>query len=211
MDKSNEEIVSVINIDGQELDEKFRIIDVSPHGFIRLQSCDTGYKLRVSPTRIRRQEMTDQNDLLERETNQEGTDAAEESENKGTKKKAKKIVRFDVDEFAGDHPGEVWVKGGDGSIKFDHDDYKLKTYAVICEDECVYYIINTYVYPNGVTTLGKSGKGITKYPLKGGTVTYTIGKDAKKVENQGKTRTLTGSKTADAVRKSLQKKGYSKV
>ena len=116
---------------------------------------------------------------------------------------------FDIAAFASDNGSEHWARGEKEAIKFDHPGYKLVTYAVMDEKGGYFYIINTYAN-NGVISLGKSGKGITKYPLKGKKISYTVSEAAKKQENRGQKRERKGTKTADDIRKHWEKLGYVK-
>lgn len=125
-----------------------------------------------------------------------------------TERKEMNLQSFDIKDFTKNINAEIWSKGKDGSIKFDHNDFKLVTYTIINENEKIYYVINTYQYPNGIISLGKHNTGITKYPLKDNTINI---KFYSKKEDKNKTKKLIGKKTADDLRKQLVKNGYQKI
>ena len=138
----------------------------------------------------------------------QATATATATEKKETKaKKTKKdLVEFDIKKFIQEHGGEHWVRG---DRKFDHTGYKLETHAVMDEKAGYYYMLNDYTN-NGVTSLGRGNKGITKYPLKGKKVSYVVSETSKKVEHRGQKRERKGTKNAEDVRKHWEKLGYSK-
>lgn len=107
---------------------------------------------------------------------------------------------FDIAGFRKEHGGELWTK----AVKFDHP-VKAISHQILDEKTGYYYSFNTY---NG--SLGKSAKGVTKYPLKGKTLTYTVSDNTEKKDSRGNKRIRKGKKTADQVRKLWQKNGYKK-
>jgi hypothetical protein len=156
-------------------------------------------------------EMTDANETAT-ETAETSEAAEPKAKAKKTKKKAKakkELEPFDINEFVAENGGEHWVKGKKEKIKFDHDGYEVLTHAVMNEAKKVYHVFNTYA-SNGVVSLGRGGKGVTVYPLKGKTVNYTVSKNAKKVESRGEKKQRKGTKTPDEVRKTWEKNGYQK-
>ena len=120
--------------------------------------------------------------------------------------KAEKIPPFDVAGFVAGR--EHWVKEG---AKFDHAAYKLDVHCVIDEKTGRYFLVNTYRYPSGTVSLGRSNAGLTEYPLKGHKVTYTVSQKAARVEARGTKKQRKGTKTPDEIRAALTKKGYKKV
>jgi hypothetical protein len=116
-------------------------------------------------------------------------------------KPKKDDTRFDAVAFAKENGGELWTKG----VKFDHTNIKVIGHQVIDEKTGYYFSFNTY---NG--SLGKNGKGITKYPLKGKQITYTVSDNSTRKDSRGEKRTRKGKKTAEAIRKLWTKNGYKK-
>lgn len=176
------QIVALLNADGEPTGRDFRILSIGDN-MVRLVGTNNEM-LRVHPSRII---LSGRNEMPEK----------------------KETPSFDVNKFVKEHGGEHWVRGEKGEINFDHKEFTVCTHAVINENAGFYYYLNTYTR-NGVVSLGKSNKGITKYPFKGHTVEYTVSQSAKKEESRGATRSRVGSKTPDQLRKQLKKNGYKK-
>lgn len=215
----SEDLVAVIGPDGNPTDVVYRVLeeDVGSDGeaYTRLSHSETGIKLKVHSNRVVRSETIGYEAKEVNETGEnEMTDAkkteTEKAEKKAKKPKVKKELEpFDISQFVTDNGGEHWVKGEKEKIKFDHDGYEVLTHAVLNESKKIYHVFNTYSQ-NGVLSLGRGGKGITAYPLKGKTINYTVSKNAKKVESRGEKKQRKGTKTAEDVRKAWEKSGYQK-
>jgi hypothetical protein len=223
-------LVALAGIDG----ETPRIYEILEKGyeegeaFVKLKNTENGTKLRVHSSRVvkdgnkvtggiemaeaaeKAQEKTEEAE--EKVEEQEEPKQAEQAEKpKKAKKKAKKAKKeaepFDIDAFVAANGGEHWVKGKTDKIKFDHKGFEVLSHAVLDEEKKVYVQFNTYS-SNGVSSLGRTGKGVTTYPLKGKTIDYTVSESSKKAA--GEKRQRKGSKTAEEVRKLWEKKGYEK-
>lgn len=138
-------------------------------------------------------------------------DSKDKPAKKTTKKTANKVDPVDMKKIVSENGGEHWAKGQNGEIKFDHAGYKIITHAILNEKAGYYLQFNTYTYPDGITSLGKGNKGLTKYPLKGKKITYTVSQTAKKEESRGQKRQRVGTKTAEEMRKQWQKASYKKL
>ena len=220
----SEDLVAVIGPDGNPTDIVYKILeeDVGSDGeaYTRLSHSETGIKLKVHSNRVVKSETigyeakevneTGENEMTDAKTETEKTETETEKPKKAKKAKAKKELEpFDMPAFVKENGGEHWIKGKVDKIKFDHEGYEVLTHAVLDEAKKVYRVFNTYSQ-NGVLSLGRGGKGITPYPLKGKTINYTVSKNAKKVESRGEKKQRKGTKTAEDVRKAWEKSGYQK-
>ena len=220
----DQEPVAVYDTEGKPTARQYIIVNIK-NNVARLEHIRTNQRLRVHTSRIVPEdqikmfkcpcgkESSSQSGLtLHMKNCPEGskTMAKSPSKQKKAEPAASKVEAFDINSFVKTNGGEHHIRGEDGSIKFDHNDYKVLTHAVMDEKTGFYHIFNTYTYPDGTVTLGKGGKGITKYPLKGKSVNYTVSQRAKNEASRGEKRQRKGGKTADEVRKGWVKNGYVK-
>ena len=210
----------LINEKGKRTLEKFTLLSVGSKG-IRLAGKD-GRKLRVHPSRAIAPSIlpkAPKDPVASKPAKKAPVKKSPSTKPKKKevktmpdKKKKKDAPAFDVSAFVKEHGGEHWTKGESGEkVNFDHDAYKVVAHSLIADKKGRYYVFNTYKYPSGTVSLGKNGTGVTEYPLKGHKVSYTVSQTAKKVESRGQKKTRKGSKTADQVRKTLERKGYRKA
>lgn len=208
---------------GKPLKEWFNVIKVRDKATLRVEGgggCFFVHKSRV--TELRKKGTP----LLEAQTNGLGdleaeaeakeetvseTAVAEKPATKTTKPAAaKKQVKeppkpkpFDLNGFVKEHGGIHLSKPG----TFDHKDYKLICHLCVDEKAGFYHTFNTYLYPDGTNSLGKKGKGGNSYPLKGHR--HTVEKTSKKGTTTKEVHK--GTKTAEEVVASYEKKGYKKT
>ena len=213
------QLVSLIGPDGKPTNQKYKVINKNAIE-ATVEDVETNQELTIHVSRIMSKEQhickcgkkcSSLSGLtLHMKNCQEGSDvmAKAAAAPKEAKESKKSVDGFDLSAFIKDNGGEHWQSQ---ARKFDHAGYELITHAVMDEKAGFYYIINTYTYPDGTVSLGRNGKGVTKYPLKGKSVSYTISQTAKKVESRGEKRTRKGSKAADDIRKHWEKQSYTKA
>ena len=197
--------VALIGPDGKSTPKRYKVLGLDGQT-ARIEDVQTGQVIRIHKSRIMKEEemslscpkcgkeMASKSGLTLHQKKCEGKQAPKP-------KPKKQEDEFDVLGFVGDNGSELWIK----SVKFDHSNIKVIGHQVMNEEAGYYYSFNTY---NG--TLGKSGRGVTKYPLKGRSVNYTVSDNSQKKNSRGDKRVRKGKKTAEQVRKLWQKNGYKK-
>ena len=188
--------------------EKFTLLQVDEKG-VRLEN-KKGGKLRVHPSRV---VLPNGSPAAPVPAMAKAPSPPKAKAPEKPKSAAPKTEPAEVEMPVFDLPGfvagrEHWSK----KVKFDHSGYDVVSHSVIDEKAGNYQVFNTYKYPgSSALTLGKNSKGITPYPLKGHQTTYVVGDNAEKADSRGKKRTRKGNKTAEQVRKLLEKRNYKKV
>jgi hypothetical protein len=175
---------------------------------IRVKGPD-GHPFRVHRNRVKgvvRKEGTTEIIEPSQEEEEESMTTTEtaEAKPKAKKKESATPQAFDIEAWVAEHGGIHLQKDS----KFDHADYKLVSHICIDEEKKYYYTLNTYKYPDGTVSLGKTGKGGNKYPLKGRTITTT---QKNNKTGQKEKKVMKGKKTAQQIFEQFTKKGYTLV
>ena len=118
------------------------------------------------------------------------------------KKENKNILPFDRDSWYKECGGGTYLTK---ECRFDHTTHTLIAHVCINASSGYYYTINTYQYPDGVTSVGKKNASGNKYPLKGKRMSRRV-----KVKKTGQmeSRVSKGNETAEQLLARFQKKGY---
>lgn len=198
--------IQLIGPDGKPTKKVYKLLEIVS-GEAKVQDIRTGQVLKIHESRlIKESKMALKCDKCGNEFSSKSGLTLHKKKCGGVQKpkqaaKPKDDTRFDAIAFAKENGSELWTK----SVKFDHRNIKVVGHQVLDEKSGFYFSFNTY---NG--SLGKNSKGITKYPLKGKQITYTISDNSSKKESRGEKRTRKGKKTAEQIRKLWGKNGYKK-
>jgi len=188
------------------INDKFEILEVYNDDTVKVMSQKEQVKMRVHTSRIvpkKEKKMTETTTETQTEAQVEAQAEAQEPQpkpkpKKPAAKKNKNRQPFDINKWIGEcGGGEHWRKN---SETFDHKHIKLTSHYVINEDKGFFFTVNTYTYPDKVTT----ANGVGKYPLKGHSPLIFKSKNGQKIKRRG-------TKTADELREHIRKRGFKKA
>ena len=151
-----------------------------------------GVKLKIHKSRVKEISMT-KPDVAVEQKKESNVLVAETSVKK---KQPPKPIPFDIQTWYREHGGVHLSK----NVNFDCATVKVVAHTCIDEKAGYYHTINTYLHQDGTLTLGKKGKGGSKYPLKGRRVTIAA--------SNGKPKLIIGKKTAQEYIDHCKKNGY---